>query len=217
MSPPENPRWAEVADELADALVRLRPEDRTALDGAGAFVQFIRFGTGIAVNGPSVLVHTGAGEPGSPTEAALTALGWAPFDENETIGQPEAPAPLDPATATRLADVIVRTLRDVHGIADPAVLTYSSFNNNGLRAPRLHTVAAGAKQVARDPDPATLLPAPSPAWRQWCTLLADGLDDWSQAAFDRLVAEQGWQEASASRWPSFAAGAGERVRAHTCE
>ncbi|GAB3854078.1 hypothetical protein ACFPIJ_61365 [Dactylosporangium cerinum] len=205
--------WAAVGDELADALVRLRPEDAIALDGAGAFVQFIRFGTGITVKGPSVLVHTTPGEPGSETEAALTALGWASSDETETMAQPEASAPLDPATATRLADVIVRTLREVRGIADPAALTYSSFNNNGLRAPRLSTVTADAKQAAPDPDPATLLPSPSPAWRQWCTLLADGIDDWSQAAFDRLVAEQGWQESSTGR--RLTAGGGERVSALT--
>jgi hypothetical protein len=206
--------WAAVEGELADALLRLRSEDAIALDGGGAFVQFIRFGTGIAVKGPSVLVHTTPGEPGSQTEAALTALGWASFDENETVGQPEAPAPLDPATATRLADVIVRTLRDVHGIADPAAVTYSSFNNNGLRAPTLRTVTADAKQAAPDPDPATLLPAPSPAWRAWCGLFADGLGDWSQAAFDRLVAEQGWQLSEGTR-PVLVGARGERVRALT--
>ncbi|GAA3194674.1 DUF6301 family protein [Dactylosporangium siamense] len=211
----EHQGWPAVQDELADALLRLRPEDAISLDGADGFVQFIRFGRGITVKGPSVLVHTKPGEPGSPTEAALTALGWTPSAETETTAQPEAPAPLDQATAARWADVIVRTLRDVRGIADPATLTYSSFNNNGLRAPRLHTVTADAEQAAPDPDPATLLPPPSPAWRQWCTLFADGIGDWSQAAFDRLVAEQGWQDSSSGRHPRLTAAGGERVSALT--
>lgn len=161
-----------------------------------------------------MFVHTGDVQAGSPAAEGLAALGWARWDELETLGHPEVPAPVAPDTAARLADLIVRTLRDVHGAADPAALTYSSFNNNGLRAPRLRTVAGEDGQEPPDPDPATLLPDPAPAWRRWCALFADGLGDWSRSAFDRLVAAQGWTPAATGRrQPAFGIGDGATVRA----
>lgn len=218
MSAADQPGWDGVGDDLADALVRLRRGDAILLAAGAVFVQFIWFVHGHAPAGPAVFVHTTDGEPGSPAEAGLAALGWARRDEEPTVAQPEVPAPLDAAAATRLADLIVRTLRDVHGVADPAAMTYTSFNDNGLRAPRLRTVAAGPKQQAQDdPDPATLLPAPAPSWQRWCTLLADGLDDWSHAAFDRLVAAHGWQASTGLRRPAYATGDGEWVTAGTGE
>jgi hypothetical protein len=161
MSSADRAGWADVADELAEALVRLRVEDAICLDAGDAFVQFIRFGHRFG-NDPAVAMITTAGVPGSRTAADLAALGWVRPDSGGTIGQPEVSPPVEPATARRLAEVIVRTLRDVHGAAGPAEVTFSSFNGDGLRAPRLRTIAAGTEQAAEDLDPATLLPEPSP-------------------------------------------------------
>ncbi|MEV0560589.1 hypothetical protein [Dactylosporangium sp. NPDC050588] len=201
--------WPEVADELVGALAALRPEAAISLSGGDGFVQFIRFTRGYRLDVPSVYMLT----RDVPERAAdLAALGWQPDEDGtETLCFPEVPAPVEPATARRLADVIVRTLRDVHGFADPAEVTYTSFDNNGMRAPRLRTVAAEAGQEAPDDrDPATLLPAPSPAWRRLCAVFAGGLGDWSRGAFDRLVAEQGWQPDG----DELLAAGGERIEAH---
>ncbi|MDG6101787.1 hypothetical protein Daura_37995 [Dactylosporangium aurantiacum] len=214
MSTTQHPAWEAVTEELAGALTALRAEDAVSLGTGDVWVQFIRFTRGMTLTGPAVFVHTSAVEPGSPAAEGLAGLGWARWDELQTLGRPEVPAPVDPDTAAGLADLIVRTLRDVHGVADPGGLTYSSFNNDGLRAPRLRTVAAEAGQRPADPDPATLLPDPAPSWRQWCAVFADGLGDWSQAAFDRLVAAHGWTaEATGRREPVFGIGDGATLRA----
>jgi hypothetical protein len=213
MSSVDRVEWADVVGELAEVLERLRAEDAVSLEVGDAFVQFIRFGRGNVVDGPAVFVHTTAGRPGSPAAEGLAALGWARWDDDATVGQPEVPAPVAPATARRLAEVIVRTLRDVHGAADPADVTFSSFNNHGLRAPRLRTIGAQPQQAAEEPDPATLLPEPSPEWQRWCAILADGLGDWSRAALDRLAAAQGWQAAQRHGSAGFSTDAGAWIDA----
>ncbi|WP_426513290.1 TY-Chap domain-containing protein [Dactylosporangium sp. McL0621] len=207
MSTADGPDWPDVTDELAGTLERLRNEDAVSLDAGDAFVQVIRFRRGTVLSGPVVYVHT------SPGAAGLAELGWAPRDEDETVGQPEVPAPVEPATARRLANLIVRTLREVHGVANPAALRYSSFNNNGLRAPQLRTVAPEDGQERPAPDPVTVLPPPAPRWQQWCEILAGGLGDWSAAALDRLAAAQDWQPQD--RAHTFTAAGGESVSGHT--
>ncbi|MFF5233017.1 hypothetical protein [Dactylosporangium sp. NPDC000521] len=201
--------WPEVTGELVEAIGALRPEAAISLALGDAFVQFIRFTRGLKLDVSSVYMLT----RDVPERAAeLAALGWRPDEDGDvTLCMPEVPVPVRPAEARRLADVIVRTLRDVHGIAEPALLTYTSFDNNGMRAPQLRTVAPGpGQQVPDDPDPATRLPAPSPEWRRLCAVFAGGLGDWSRGAFDRLVAEQGWQPDG----EDLLAAGGERIEAH---
>src|SRR4051794_16188095 len=199
--------WADLTDELAGTIERLRNEDAVLLQAGDVFVQFIRFTSGMVLSGPAVYVHTSAGAAG------LGELGWATVDDEQTVGQPEVPAPVEAGTARRLAELIVRTLRDVHGVAEPGALRYSSFNNNGMRAPQLRTVAPEDGQEKPAPDPVTVLPPAEPRWRQWCEVLGGGLGDWSVAALDRLAAAQGWQPQDSAH--AFTAAGGESVSGYT--
>lgn len=207
----DRPGWAQVRDELAGTIAGLQPEGALTLEAGEAFVQFIRFTRGSELPGPVVLVHTLAGDPGTPVAAALAGAGWAWSAVHEVTGQPEVPAPVDDATAARLADLIVGALRDVHGVADPAALTYTSFNNNGLRPPQLRTVRPAEGQPLPLPDPVTLLPPPSPLWQGWCELLAGGLPDWSDAGLSRLAGERGWQPAPDGSARTYTGGGGETI------
>lgn len=108
-------RWAELTDALALGLTRLAADDFLVLDADGRYVQCYQ-------DEDQLLAE--AWDPGGPR---LRELGW---------GGPHAPGgnpsvalawPFSHAAARGLAELMIRTLRDVYG-ADPRRLRYRAAN-----------------------------------------------------------------------------------------
>ncbi len=134
--------WADFTTRLAVALERLEPETFLVLsvDGdataAGLYVQFARVGTaGLLAEAASnhylapSLALTVAQEDG------LTAIGWIRPDGGPATGRNFSRRWTAPVPVTAVAELAVRTLREVFAAAEPEALRYRSGAFPGRTAP----------------------------------------------------------------------------------
>ncbi len=196
------PSWDDVVDELVARLPRLRDGDAVAIEIGRYFVQFKQFGRLLLV------IASGSG-PGTPENARLgpdqarnmAALGWQPSNHMRTHSLPDLPCPMSADTAHRVARLLVATLRDVYGGTTPAAARFSSFNDEGQRAPTLRTVAMSPDQKPETRVvPATLLPAPAPTWQGYLDALLAGVGGWSRPEIEALVARCGGEVTQDDGW-----------------
>jgi len=126
----DEPGWDELEARLASALERLRPETflvislagRTA-GGSAPYVQFLNFGPpGFRVEASSNRYLAPAFALAADAEEQLGRLGWQwPLDEGEDDRNFHREWP-NPAPWAEITSLAVRTLRDVFGVASPALL-----------------------------------------------------------------------------------------------
>jgi hypothetical protein len=138
--------WATFTGSLASDLLRLREDDAIILHVADAvYVQVIQLQAELRMEVRA--------RPGS--DGAVRALGWSPpgpgANENWNTG---VAMPDDRDRYRAAAWLLVTTLRDVLGVADPATLRVKAFNVVGAGK-----VTCTAVELAdRDPDPDGLNP-----------------------------------------------------------
>ena len=194
------PSWDDVTNELVARLPRLRDGDAVAIEIGRYFVQVKQFGRRLSV----IASGSGSGTPGnaglSPDQArGMAALGWQP--SRHTHGLPDLVSPLSTDTVHRVARLLVTTLRDVYGGATPAAARFSSFNDEGRRAPVLNTVTMSPDQKPETRvAPATLLPAPAPIWQGCLEALLAGVGGWSRTEIEALVARCGGEVTEDDGW-----------------
>jgi hypothetical protein len=138
--------WPTFTGSLAGDLLRLREDDAVILSVVDAvYVQVIKCESALRME---VRPRPGSGE-------AVRALGWstpAPGDGDNWSTEVAMPDDRDRYRAA--ARLLVTTLRDVLGVADPASLRVKAFSVVGAG-----TVRCTAMELAdRDPDPDALNP-----------------------------------------------------------
>jgi hypothetical protein len=121
--------WSEFEEGLAREIPFMRNDDTVVLDFPPFYVQLIQ--------NPDELIVEAISNQGLPAdrqlttdqEAALLALGWTP--PQPPPGQPnwfsKVPWPTPTAAGAELAHRLTRTLVDVFGVPEPAVMTYQAW------------------------------------------------------------------------------------------
>jgi hypothetical protein len=115
--------WPSLAQSLAQQLVRLRDGQFVTLEApSGAFVQALSLGPGLYLECVGSTSFGGGYPWDAVAEEALAALGWT---RETQFGNAVYRADVSIDASAAAAGILVPTLRDVAGVADPAVLTVS--------------------------------------------------------------------------------------------
>ncbi len=134
--------WSALTTRLAVALERLEPETFLVLsvDGdataAGLYVQFARVGTtGLLAEAASNTYLAPSLALTTEQEQGLAALGWTQPEDGAVIGRNFSRRWTAPVPVTDVAELAVRTLREVFEAASPDALRYRSGAFPGHTAP----------------------------------------------------------------------------------
>ena len=124
--------WAELIEELADRLPRLELDDVVILKASGnRYTELFQLKDGLALDAVSNTFLPPDGRLTAEQETEMRTKGWQPPDE------PDQPNwwllfpkwPLHSRDAAWIAELMVSTLRDVYGVADPAEIGVRAFKS----------------------------------------------------------------------------------------
>ena len=122
--------WAQLAEQLADRLLRLGDGDVINLVSAGRYTQLIQRDVGLTLEAVSNRFLPPKAQLTTGQEQQLEEKGWQqpipPRRNNWWLDVDQWP--LHSRDAARIADLMVSTLRDVYGVADPDAIDGRAFN-----------------------------------------------------------------------------------------
>ncbi len=121
--------WEELQQELAARLLRLTDGDTVILSSGGRYTQLQQGPNWIRLEAASNHSLSPAEQLSAEQQERLLGMGWQPpappLDDNWWVQQEW---PLSGRTATRLADMIVVTLRNVYGTDEVSQVEEKTFN-----------------------------------------------------------------------------------------
>jgi hypothetical protein len=124
--------WEELTGQLADRLPRLEVDDVVILVAPGnRYTELVQLQDGIALDAVSNTFLPPDGQLAGEQERELENKGWlAPSGPGRRNWWHEVRKwPLHSRDAARIAELMVSTLRDVYGVADPSDIEVRSFKS----------------------------------------------------------------------------------------
>ena len=122
--------WTDLADGIAAELPRLRKADVLQLRYGARFVQVAQLDADVYADSVSNRHLRDGDRLSRMDERTLAALGWRTPQAPPGYGNwwSTTPWPLRTSDSQHVAQLVVTTLRDVHGTPDPSRLAYKAFN-----------------------------------------------------------------------------------------
>lgn len=120
--------WERLAEALAGDLTRLGDGDTVALSVGPRYVQLLQLPTKLVAETVANDVLPPAERLSTEDLRRIAALGWPSPGDPRDNWRVELGWPVHSRDSRRLADLLVRTLAEVHLAPSPEALEYTAFN-----------------------------------------------------------------------------------------